>query len=68
MELRCDGEIVSLLEFEGLFGAIVTPVEYCDPITAMSGRQLNGLCFFRSSIIMLSLRKHHEPFKFRRER
>ena len=28
MELRCDGEIVSFLEFEGLFGAAVTLVEH----------------------------------------
>ena len=26
MELRCDGEIASFLEFEGLFGAAVTLV------------------------------------------
>ena len=36
MELRCDREIVSLLELEGLFGATVTPVEHFEYNTPYS--------------------------------
>ena len=36
MELRCDGEMVSFLEFEGLFGATVTLVEHFESSTPYS--------------------------------